>query len=192
LLRELSDDEEDAATDTGLDVPDDPQRPWLRDYHAYVDVLEQVPEGWTAIQWWGVSIPDWIFGQVTNSRLQYNSQRYHPAWGSLAQDYLAIMSLSVSSERAFSQGGITISKRRSRLKGDIVEALQCIKCAVRHDLLFRECAPSSILEAEETSDQELEVAGARGDLGGIEELDVEELSWVGLLIEEDDDNDTMY
>jgi hypothetical protein len=35
LLRELSDDEEDAATDTGLDVPDDPQRPWLHDYHCH-------------------------------------------------------------------------------------------------------------------------------------------------------------
>lgn len=58
LLRELSDDENDAAMDTGLDVLDDPQRPWLHDYRAYVDVLEQVPEGWTAIQWWGVSISD--------------------------------------------------------------------------------------------------------------------------------------
>lgn len=57
LLRELSDDEEDAMADTGLDVPDDPQQPWLRDYHAYIDVLEQVPESWTAIQWWGVSFP---------------------------------------------------------------------------------------------------------------------------------------
>jgi hypothetical protein len=55
LLRELSDDE-DTMMDTGLDVPDDPQRPWLRDYRAYMDVPEQVPEGWSAIQWWGVSI----------------------------------------------------------------------------------------------------------------------------------------
>jgi len=58
LLRELSDDEDNAMVDIGLDVPDDPQRPWLRDYHAYIDILEQVPEGWTAIQWWGVSFPD--------------------------------------------------------------------------------------------------------------------------------------
>jgi hypothetical protein len=68
LLRELSDDEEDTVTrmDTGLLVPDDPQRPWLRDYHAYVDVLDQVPEGWSAIQWWGVSIlvSTWIFGKL--------------------------------------------------------------------------------------------------------------------------------
>ena len=102
------------------------------------------------------------------------------------------MSSSVSSERAFSQGGITISKRRSRLKGDIVEALQCIKCAIRHDLLFREHAPSSISEAEELSNQELEGAGASEDLGGVES-DVEELSWDGLLINDDDDNEvTMY
>ena len=55
LLRELSDDEEDTVMDT---VPDDPQRPWLRDYSAYVDVCEQVPNGWSAIQWWGVSVFD--------------------------------------------------------------------------------------------------------------------------------------
>ena len=50
LLRELSDDEDDTVVDPGLDVPDDPQWPWLRDYRAYLNVLEQVPEGWTAIQ----------------------------------------------------------------------------------------------------------------------------------------------
>ncbi|KAI0261694.1 hypothetical protein BGY98DRAFT_940614, partial [Russula aff. rugulosa BPL654] len=52
------------------------------------------------------------------------------------------------------QGGITISKRCNRLKDDIVEALQCIKCALQYELLFREHAPSSISEAEEIGDQE--------------------------------------
>ena len=102
------------------------------------------------------------------------------------------MSSSVSSERAFSQGGITISKRRSRLKGDIVEALQCIKCAIRHDLLFRAPAPSSNSEVDEASDQELEVARATGDPEDLEESDVEESSWDGLLIwDEDEDEETM-
>ena len=54
LLRELSDDEDDEA-DTGVDIPTDPRRPWLHDYCAYMDVPEQVPEGWMAIQWWGIS-----------------------------------------------------------------------------------------------------------------------------------------
>ena len=56
LLRELDDNEEDNVADTGVDVPDDPQWPWLHDYQAYMDVPEQVPEGWMAVQWWGVSI----------------------------------------------------------------------------------------------------------------------------------------
>ena len=54
LLRELSDKEDD-ATDTGVDVPEDPQQLWLHDFCAYMDVPKQVPEGWTAIKWWGVS-----------------------------------------------------------------------------------------------------------------------------------------
>jgi len=90
-----------------------------------------------------------------------------------------------------SQGRITISKCRSRLKGDIVEALQCIKCTIQHDLLFQEPPPSSILEAEETSDHELDM-GVGGELGeSEEESDLEDLSWDGLLIE-DEDNEAMY
>jgi hypothetical protein len=91
------------------------------------------------------------------------------------------MSSSVSSERAFSQGGITISKRRNRLKGDIVEALQCIKCAIRHDLLFREVGPSSTLEEEEVSGSEPD------DEAGSDE----EVGWDELLIE-DEDEEAMY
>jgi hypothetical protein len=64
------------------------------------------------------------------------------------------MASSVSSERAFSQGGITITKHRNRLKGDIVEALQCVKCAIRHDLLFPEPQPSSCVEMELESEDE--------------------------------------
>jgi hypothetical protein len=48
------------------------------------------------------------------------------------------MASSVSSESAFSAAGITISKRRNRLEGDIVEALQCLKSLIHQDLLFRE------------------------------------------------------
>jgi hypothetical protein len=103
-----------------------------------------------------------------------------------------MMSSSVLSERAFSQGGITISKRRNCLKGDIVEALQCIKCAIRHDLLFREPAPSSVLETEEASDGELENASTQGDSREPdEESDIEEFSWDELLIE-DEDEEAMY
>jgi hypothetical protein len=93
------------------------------------------------------------------------------------------MSLSVSSERVFSQGGITISKRRNCLKADIVEALQCIKCAIRHELLFREPAPSSVLETEEDSDGEPEGGKESGEFD--EDSDVEELSCDGLVVDEE-------
>lgn len=48
------------------------------------------------------------------------------------------MASSVSSERAFSSAGITLSKRRNRLQADIVEALQFMKCLYHNDLIFRE------------------------------------------------------
>jgi hAT family C-terminal dimerisation region len=110
------------------------------------------------------------------SILQVNASRYHPAWASLARDYLSIMSSSVSSERAFSQGGLTITKRRNRLKGDIVEALQCLKCSIRHDLLFREPGPSSVVEAE-CDDEEEVIDDGDGEAG-----------WDELLTDDEDDD----
>ena len=47
------------------------------------------------------------------------------------------MASSVASERAFSSAGITISKRRNRLDGDIVEAIQCLKSLNNPDLMLR-------------------------------------------------------
>jgi hypothetical protein len=69
-------------------------------------------------------------------------------WSSIAQDYLSIMATSILSEHTFSQGVITISKHCNRPKCDIVEALQCVKCAICHDLLFRPPGPSSSTELE--------------------------------------------
>ena len=55
LLRELSDDEDDSSAESGSAVPDDPNRPWLRDFRAYLDTTEHVPDGWSMVKWWGVS-----------------------------------------------------------------------------------------------------------------------------------------
>jgi hypothetical protein len=116
---------------------------------------------------------------------QINYSRYHPVWASLARNYLSIMSSSVSSERAFSQGGITITKRRNRLKEDIVEALQGLKCALRRDLLFREPAPSSTLEAELNADGEDEKDGEDSEGSG-EGSEATE-GWNNMLMEDEDD-----
>jgi hypothetical protein len=65
------------------------------------------------------------------------------------------MASSVSSERAFSSAGITISKRRNRLKKDIVEALQCLKCMFHNDLIFRKV--EMIVDEEKEMDKDFEL-----------------------------------
>lgn len=133
LLRTLLDDEDDNdgdhAAPSSIHGDSDPHQPWLEDFHSYLRSKDQLQENMSIVQWWGL-----------------NAARY-PIWASLALDYLSIMATSVSSERAFSSAGITISKRRNRLKADIVEALQCVKCFIRRDLLFRE-DPSVLSEVD--------------------------------------------
>jgi hypothetical protein len=87
------------------------------------------------------------------------------------------MASSVSSERAFSAGGITINKRRNRLNGDIVEALQFLKCAIRQDLLFKELVPDEEQGEEEQEEKEQDEELKSGK-------ENEEMSWDIVLEEE--------
>lgn len=77
------------------------------------------------------------------------------------------MASSVSSERAFSAAGITIDKRRNRLKADIVEALQVLKSLLCHQVLFPEL-PSSLTEEDAFSpgDQDDTYGDTSGTLSG--------------------------
>ena len=91
------------------------------------------------------------------------------------------MASSVSSERAFSSAGLTISKRRNRLKDDIVEALQCLKCMYHNDLIFQDVIVATEEEAE-LEGMDLELAGeseGNNSLG-------EGFSWDELLIDDED------
>ena len=94
-----------------------------------------------------------------------------------------MMASSVSSERAFSSAGITISKRRNRLKGDIVEALECIKCIYHHGLLFREFPSISQVE------QELEAQEMDKDLESFADavMEAQDFAWDSIL-DDDEDN----
>ena len=102
----------------------------------------------------------------------------NPVWASLVQDYLSIMSSSVSSEHTFLHGRITISKWQSCLKGDLIEALQCVKCAIWNDLLFQDTAPSSALETELKARDNLE-----GDKEDVKESKMGQENWDQLLID---------
>lgn len=114
-----------------------------------------------------------------------NAHRY-PVWASLARDYLAIMSSSVSSERAFSSAGITISKRRNRLSGDIVEALQVLKCMMKRDLLYRRSAL--------VDDDGMDDMGEDEKVGAAAAPDVEDENngWDSILVDEPDNFDPDY
>ncbi|RXW23821.1 hypothetical protein EST38_g1987 [Candolleomyces aberdarensis] len=106
------------------------EQPWLKEYKKYVDGDDEREEGQSMVERW-----------ASNSRCL-------PTWASLARDYLPIMVSSVSSERAFSAAGITISKRRNRLKADIVEALQVLKYLLQKDLVYRTPPYISLWEIE--------------------------------------------
>ena len=92
------------------------------------------------------------------------------------------MASSVSSERAFSSAGITISKWHSHLKGDILEALQFLKCLLRKDLIV--CTDPSIASDTDPEDDELIEVG-NGPLAPQTELSA---SWDELLLDEEDDD----
>ena len=135
-MRELSsDDDSDAdvsqagtasASATTLASNLTPAKPWLDDFNAYLNSWDYLAVHQTVVQWWGVNGP------------------HYPVWASLAHDFLSIMASSVSSERAFSFAGITISKQCNRLKADIVKALQCLKCLIKRDLLFQDTDDPSV------------------------------------------------
>ena len=91
------------------------------------------------------------------------------------------MASSVLSECTFSSAGLTISKCHNRLKGDIVEALQCLKCMYYNDLIFQDVIAATE-EEEELEDMDLELAGeneGNNDIG-------EGFTWDELLGDDED------
>jgi len=89
------------------------------------------------------------------------------------------MGSSVSSERAFSVAGITISKRRNRLKKDIVEALEFLKCLYVKGLIFRELPL--------TSNKEFDIEDDDGSPEWEDEVEVP--AWDLYVIDIDSDDD---
>ncbi|KAF5365840.1 hypothetical protein D9757_012805 [Collybiopsis confluens] len=172
LLRQLSEDEDDE--DSGSSQPQsDPSKPWMNEFNKYLNEVEVILDNMSLVSWWGI-----------------NASRY-PVWASLARDYLAIMASSASSERAFLSAGITVTKRRNRLKGDIVEALQFLKCWYKQDLLFREPPPSSTVELSIMETEVGDMVDALMDSGNHATSPASETprSWDELIIEGSNEED---
>ena len=92
----------------------------------------------------------------------------------------------MSSERAFSSAGITISKRRNRLKADVVEALQGLKCMICHDVLFREHPTASSELSDEDEADTVVMTPPAGSTGGAATCDERARPWDQLLADDDD------
>lgn len=182
LAQDSTDEEMDIPSTSATPSPDsDTNKPWLREFKLYIDGVDEVPNGMSITKWWGVRLIHKYLNYFCADILpEINSSRF-PVWASLAKDYLSIMGSSVSSERAFSSAGITISKRRNRLKGDIVEALQFIKCLLQKELIYREPQPSSILEGE--------LLGVTEDDGDPDWVDDDPVGWKKLFIDVETDNE---
>ena len=56
LLHELdSSDDENSDNESGPSAgAHDPAKPWLREYNLYFNTTDEIPEGQSLVQWWGV------------------------------------------------------------------------------------------------------------------------------------------
>ncbi|CAG8591450.1 17949_t:CDS:1 [Cetraspora pellucida] len=64
------------------------------------------------------------------------NQRAFLNLATMAKDYLAIMSTSVSCEQLFSLAGLTVTKSRNSLDNETVQAILCLKSWFTEDLPF--------------------------------------------------------
>ena len=94
------------------------------------------------------------------------------------------MASSVSSERAFSAAGITISKRRNQLKGDIVKAIEVVKCLLHHNPIFREVLNMVLIEKELEDEVIDEEVGLYAD----SVLQADEFNWDSLIDSNDEED----
>lgn len=106
-----------------------------QEFLDYVDSLLEVNE-YDPVKWWGVCQLATTFNFDLTMLQRHQTQ--FPTLARIARDYLAIQGSSVSSERAFSSGGLTDTKARNQLKPETFEALQILKSCYRDGLLIAE------------------------------------------------------
>ena len=85
------------------------------------------------ILWWGLSVVVSI-QKCSDIKLKHHQTQY-PTLAKITRDYLAIQGSSVSSERAFSGGGLTDTKARNQLSPETFQALQILKSCYKDGLI---------------------------------------------------------
>jgi len=135
FLWELSDDRSLGDDSHWAAAASNPKNPWLKEYNQYIDAWDELVKGHQLSNGGLCILSDHSIlssSLISSDSVQLNLHHL-PVWTSLASDYPPIMASLVSSEHAFSSVRMTISKHHSHLKGDIIEALQCLKCMLLHD-----------------------------------------------------------
>ena len=56
VLRDLSSDEESDYEDNMEESNTDPKKPWLAEFHRYLNSSDYIDEDMSIVQWWGVSL----------------------------------------------------------------------------------------------------------------------------------------
>ena len=147
LLHQHLDADSDNDSHSEHDEDGDPNSPWKAEFWCYLNTVEALPQDMDIIEWWGVCFFISLDNMTVLIMIEFQLNLHHyPTWASLARDYLSGMGSSVLSERAFLSVGITITKHCNWLKGDIVEAMQCLKSIYHNHLLFQEVLVSSKIE----------------------------------------------
>jgi len=57
LLRELDSSGDDSSSDDDAGpsaTPADPAKPWLKEFNQYLNMIDELADGQTLVQWWGV------------------------------------------------------------------------------------------------------------------------------------------
>ena len=131
------------------------------EFNAYVDGYSKRQAAIDPIKFWEVStsILDSLWYVVTDV-FKANREIY-PTIFKIALDYLPVQASSVPCERVFSSSADTDTKKRNRIKSDLMEALQLLKYGYKKERLH---FTAHLLTAEE------EMIGTSPDLIGKDSL----------------------
>lgn len=131
---------------------------WQSEKRRYVNKMPaDVTRDTDVVKWWEVHYFSFIYNHNRQLNIYQNNGKHYPTLARIALDVLPCAASSVPTEQAFSGGGITADKRRSRLNGDKFEELQIMKHAWRPHIQDLAAINSGIIEevvVDEYQDQE--------------------------------------
>lgn len=104
------------------------------EFNSYANGLLS-PKGTDSLKFWEVHIARFLILLTAGLTNNQNYEGVHCRLFAMSMDYLPIQASAVPCERIFSSSAETDTKRRNRIKPELMEALQMLKCALKKDRL---------------------------------------------------------